>query len=148
MRRRWRLVLPVIGLILFAGETHQSVRMNREDRPNPSRYFWWSSIRLDSDPLNRHPRVALPCKNGAGNCIEWDWALVDMWVDPGWLTRGLMVSALPAFAIGAFIVGGLGRLGINQIWSFVIFVPILIFTWHYFIGWLIDRWIFKRLQQT
>jgi len=119
--------------------------MNREGQRNPSRYFWWSFIRLDSDPLNKYPRVAAPCERGSGNCVSWD--LPNMWVDPGIVTEVLMVSALPAFAIGAFIVGGLGRLGINQIWSFMISMPILIFTWYYFIGWLIDRWVLKRPRQ-
>jgi hypothetical protein len=69
MRNGWRLILPVIGLILFAGETYQSVRTNRLEERNPDRYFWWASIRLDSDPLNKHPQVAIPCKNGEENCV-------------------------------------------------------------------------------
>ncbi len=144
MRLRWRLVLPVVGLFLFGSETYQSVRMNREGQHSPSRYFWWSSIRLDSDPLDRHPRVATPCKNVVENCGTREWDLVDRLVDPGWLTVSLMLSALPAFAVGKFIVASLGRLGINQIWSFMILVPLFLSSWYYFLGWLVDRWIYKR----
>src|SRR5260370_33289498 len=122
MRMRWRLVLPVVGLFLFASETYQSVRMNREGQHSPSRYFWWSSIRLDSDPLDRRPRVAAPCKEGDESCVSWDLRYIH--VDPGWLTMLFMLSGLPAFAVGKIIVASLGRLGISQIWSFMILVPL------------------------
>ncbi len=59
-----------------------------------------------------------------------------------------MVSALPAFVVSIVIAKGLGHLGMSQIWSFMIFAPIFIFAWYYFIGWLIDRWILKRPQQA
>ena len=60
----------------------------------------------------------------------------------------LILSGLPAFAVGKIIVGGLGRLGINQIWSFLISMPLLLFTWYYFLGWLVDRWKFKRVHRS
>ena len=56
--------------------------------------------------------------------------------------------ALPAFAISVLIVSGLGHLGINEIWSFLISLPLLIFAWLYFVGRLIDRWILQRRHQT
>jgi hypothetical protein len=59
-----------------------------------------------------------------------------------------MLSAFPAFAIGLLIVSGLGHVGINEIWSFLISLPPLIFTWFYFVSWLIDRWIFQRRHKT
>jgi hypothetical protein len=67
MRKRWRVVLPVIGIILFSVVSYHSLRVDRE---TPSRYFWWSSIRLDSDPSNRRNWGAVPCqdsKETAGN---------------------------------------------------------------------------------
>jgi hypothetical protein len=139
---RWRVILPVIGLLLFAGETYQSVRMNRAGQHSPSRYFWWSSIRMDSDPLNRRPRVAAPCEEGVENCVTWD--LRSIYVDPGWLTLSLMLTALPAFAVGKLIVAGLGRFGINQIWSFMILMPVFLSAWYFFLGWLVDRWKYMR----
>src|SRR5437899_4780585 len=127
MRTRWRIVLPVVGLLLLVGETYHSVRTNREVQRSPSRYFWWSFLRLDSDPLNKHPQFATPCKPGEENCVSWD--LPNMWVDPGWFTRALMVSALPALLVSVSIASGLGRLGINQIWSFMISMPLLLSAW-------------------
>jgi len=59
-----------------------------------------------------------------------------------------MLSALPAFAISVLIVSGLGHLGINENWSFLISLPPLIFAWFYFVSWLVDRWIFQRRHQT
>ena len=146
MRLRWRLILPIIALTLFAGETYRSVQMNRGVRLSPSRYFWWSFIRLDSHPLNRHPGRATPCEDGTQNCVTWD--LPNMWVDPGAIEEALMISALPAFATAELIVGGLERLGVNEIWSFMISMPLLIFGWFYFVGWLIDRWGSKRPRHS
>ena len=145
MRKRWRIVLPVIGLALFGAESYHSVRFNRETHQIPSRYFWWSSIRLDSDPLNRHPQGATPCKNGQVNCGTW--VLRDTWVEPALLTRFQMLSAFPAFSVGGLAVGGLGRLGISQVPSFMFLMPLLIFAWYYFIGWQLDRWLSKRTPQ-
>ncbi|MGB9465504.1 MAG: hypothetical protein WBR10_10350 [Candidatus Acidiferrum sp.] len=50
------------------------------------------------------------------------------------------MSAIPAFVVEAVVIGGLGRIGINEIWGFMISMPLLIFAWYYFVGWLIDRW--------
>jgi hypothetical protein len=63
-----------------------------------------------------------------------------MWVDPGLLAKFLMLSAFPAFLVGLFVVSGLGRLGLSQVSSFMLLMPVLIFAWYYFIGWLLDRW--------
>lgn len=69
-----------------------------------------------------------------------------MWVDPSLLAQFLMLSALPAFVVGGLVVKGLGRLGISQISSFLFLMPLLIFAWYYFVGWLIDRLVCKRSQ--
>jgi len=90
---------------------------------------------LDSDPANKR---------------GWDttWDLADRWVDPGLLEKFLIISAIPAFFLGGFVVAGLGRLGINQVSSFMFVMPVLIFTWYYLIGWLLDRWTRKRSQPS
>jgi hypothetical protein len=90
---------------------------------------------LDSDPAKK---------------IRWDttWDLADRWVDRGLLEKVLMISALPAFVLGGFVVGGLGRLGINQVSSFMFVMPVLISAWYYFIGWMFDRWIGERSQPS
>jgi hypothetical protein len=137
MRMQWKYALPVVSLILFAGITHNSVRMNSQPHRIPKRYFWWASLRLDPDPLNRHPSAALPCESDRGNCASWD--LRAIWVDPGWLAEGFMLLSIPAFAVVAVIVFGLGHLGVNEIWSFMVAMPPLLFAWYCFIGMMIDR---------
>jgi hypothetical protein len=78
-----RFGLPTIGLLLFLGVTLDSVRMNREAFHTPSRYFYWSSFRLDSDPLNRQSWATASCNDASGGCTGWD--PMTIWVEPGWL---------------------------------------------------------------
>ena len=143
MRRRWRLILPIYGLLLFVAITISSIRRTDHQRRigEGSRYFWWGAVRLDSDPQNRHPRAPIlrPCENGEPNCVTWD-------PEPGILERIIILSAIPAFLIEAGALAASSRLGINQIPVFMISMPILIVTWFYFLGWLIDRWRYKRRQ--
>jgi hypothetical protein len=46
----------------------------------------------------------------------------------------LVLSAVPAFVVGAAIVRGLGQMGVSEITSFMISMPLLIVAWFYFIG--------------
>jgi len=69
-----------------------------------------------------------------------------MWIEPGLLPACFMLLSLPAFIVGMVIVNGLGRLGVNEVWSFLISMPLLIFIWYYFIASLLDRWKLKRSQ--
>jgi len=138
MRRRKRLILPLVGLFLFAAETYHSVRTNQDAHLASNRYFWWSLIRLDSDPLQRHPQTTRPCRDGEEGCVGWD--LRAEWVDPALTTSALIVSALLAFVMGALIVRSLGHFGINKVWTFMISMPVLILAWFYLVSWPIDRW--------
>jgi hypothetical protein len=142
MRIRSRLVLPACGLVLFAILTYQSMVENRAF--HSSRYFWWSAIRLDSDPLNRHSaaRAAIACPDKVENCMPFE--PMQIWINPGWLTRSFMLLALPAFLATAGIVGGLARLGVSEIMSFFVSMPFLTVAWFYFAGWAFDRWHRKR----
>jgi hypothetical protein len=64
----------------FALLTYHSLRVNRQSQKATGRYFWWGTIRLDSDPLNRQPERSTPCKEGS-DCVGWDE--VDYkWVEP------------------------------------------------------------------
>jgi hypothetical protein len=58
-----------------------------------------------------------------------------------------MASALPAFIIGGLAVSGLGKLGISQVPRFMLLMPALICAWYFLIGWLLDRWIRRRLKR-
>jgi hypothetical protein len=57
-----------------------------------------------------------------------------------------MLSALPALAVGTAVVRGLAGLGVSEVWSFAIVMPLLILAWFYFVGWLINCWVHKRSQ--
>jgi hypothetical protein len=146
MRLRWRLILPLIGLTLFANETVRSFRVDREIHRNPSRYFWWSSIRLDSNPLNKSVPVAKGCE-GIENCTSWDLPNI-MWVSPGALPKFLMLSAFPAFIVCFLVLSGLRRFGISEFWSFMVSMPLLLFGWYYLLGWMIDRFRNKNQRST
>jgi hypothetical protein len=141
---RWRLILPILGLTLFAFVSYRSFR-NPVLRSANGRYFWWGTIRLDTDPLNKRHLVS-PCKenpNTAEACIDWD-DLEYFSASPGLLAALLAFSALPAFIAGLVIVTVLGRFGISQVSSFMVSMPLLLAAWYYFVGWLIDRRRSKR----
>ena len=132
---RWRLVLPVVPLMLFAVISYRSVRSNDAT----SRYFWWSSIPLDSEPLNKSHSA---CKLGIENCQVW--GPDETFVSAPLPERALFFSALPAFLLGSLIEGMLGQLGISKVLTFMVSMPLLIGSWFYFLGWLIDSWVRKR----
>lgn len=133
MRMRWRIILPTIGLLLFALEAWESNREWRI-RPSPSRYSWWASIQLDSDPRNRDPRSH---DVSAENRERWNGPIKI--VDPGYLAISSLISGLPAFVLTGLVVRVLSRIGVSQVWTFMISAPILLFAWYYFLGWLLDR---------
>ena len=135
-RMRWRIILLAIGLLLFAAETYDSYRQ-WQIQSSPGRYFWWSFIRLDSDPVNRHPRPAHAGVADGENSADWD--LPDKIVDPGYVANSSFFSGLPAFLVSMLVIAALSRLGISQVWTFMIATPILLFAWYYFLGWLLDR---------
>ncbi|MGB6823215.1 MAG: hypothetical protein WBE21_14135, partial [Candidatus Acidiferrales bacterium] len=60
-----------------------------------------------------------------------------------------MLLALPAFALETISVGGLAKLGINEVWSFMLLMPLYMLSWFYFLGWLVDnKWVRKRRPAT
>jgi hypothetical protein len=140
MRMRWRIVLQVVGLLLFAGESYRSWQCSR-GRCTPKRYFHWSAFRLDSDPLNRHPLPPTPRKKGLnGFAVKWDIP-----VEPGWAARSLVLTAVPAFLLGYGVVTkALATVGISEVASFMVSMPLLILAWYYSVGWLLDRSRLKR----
>lgn len=144
MRIRWSMILPIIGLVLFVAVSYRSMRDNHAPEDRPNKYYWWSSLRLDTDPLNQHPiaPAKLPCPDGSANCADWE--LRAKWVTPGLLDRLLVFSAFPAFLAGTAIVAGLSKLGIDEVLTFFVSMPILLFVWYYLVGSLIellvDRW--------
>ena len=138
MQVRWKWVLPVIGLALFFAQTYLSCRVHRETQRSASRYFWWSSVRLDSEPLNEPSKVAqASCADGSQNCTTWD--LPNTWPESGLLAKVQIFSAFPAFIGCALVMVCTSRLGVSQIISFFVFMPASLFVWYYLAGSLLDR---------
>lgn len=137
MQRRWTFILPIAGLLLFALGTYGSVRFNRLNRAYAGKYFYWSSIRLDSDPANRRNDAPSPCI--AQSPEKPCWESLSIWVDPGWLAKTFIISALPAFLIGRPIVHAFAIFGISEVITFMILMPVLIFAWYYFVAWVFSR---------
>src|ERR1700741_1772125 len=138
MRWRWRFGLCLWGAMLFSLLSFRAIRLNRELRQNrPNRYFWWGSVRLDSDPLDRHPVTQRPCQFGSeGDC---HWNPQHIWVTPGVIEGALVLSAFPAFLAALAVVRGLARLGVNELPSFMLTMPLAILAWFCTVGWLLDR---------
>jgi hypothetical protein len=146
MRIRWSVILPIIGLLLFAVVTYRSLPLNRHEQDEPRKYYWWSSLQLDSDPLNHDPAIAAACANKTEGCARLDLRSWDL--QPAWLDRVLVLSALPAFLAGFAVVAGLSKLGVDEVLTFMVSMPILIFAWYFFVGWLLERWSLRRQQRT
>jgi hypothetical protein len=141
MRRRWQLILPTIGLMLFGGVTYESLERRQHEKAH-GQYFWWASIRLDTHRVNREPNTVAPCKIGEGDCVVWDVASLPR--SPGLLGAILIMTAFPAFVIGMPIVRLLGSLGISEVPTFMIVMPVLIAGWYYALAWLDARWRSRR----
>jgi hypothetical protein len=141
MRQSRLLILPTVGLFLFAVGTYASIRFNRQAHTGSHKYFYWSSIRLDAHPLDRRFRL-VPCNSNQPDCPSWEPEHI--WVEPGVLARVCVTSAFPAFLLGLFITRNLGRVGINEITTFMISMPVLIFAWYYLVSWTIGRFINRR----
>src|ERR1700740_523442 len=148
MRMRWRLLFPIIALLIFIGISLHSYRLQREAIAASGRYFLWSTIRLDADPLNRHHQS--PCVKSQEPCVDWDVWEADGWgrVHASAMEKVLVVSALPAFLVGSLVVFGLGRIGISEVTSFMFSMPLLICVWFYCIGLLVDRRGYKRSRKA
>jgi hypothetical protein len=123
----WRRILPVVGLSLFVVVSLQSWRNSHS--VHSRRYFRWSVFLLDSHPLE-----------------TGTWNVVPRLPKSNWPDSTIRSTAFPAFLAGALIVGALSRLGASEVPTFMVLMPLLIFTWYYAVGSLIDRLASKRRQ--
>ena len=145
MRERWGILLPVAGLALFTLVSYRSALLNHQlQRSSPNRYFWWSTLLLDSDPLDRNPKPVALCQYDPAHCASWE--VPGKSPRPAWPDRALVFSSLPAFLAGWAIVYLCGRAGVDEVLTFLVVMPMLLFTWFYLAGRLIDRWSRKRRQ--
>ena len=141
MKMRWRLILCLWGLSLFALLTYTSIQ-NARMQGHPSRYFWWGTVRLDPAPLTLPPPPK-PCVEEPGEvCVGFDPDY--LWRHTGLVEEALILSAFPAFVVTLPLVHGLARFGVNEVLSFMIAMPITIMVWFYTVGWLLDRRRYKR----
>ena len=144
MQLRWSLILPMVGLVLFAAVSYRSMPMNHHEQEAPRRYYWWSSLRLDSDPLNKNTALGKPCPAGIPDCSSGESP--NMKIAPGWLEKSLVFSGFPAFLAGFAIVAGLSKRGIDEVLTFFVSMPVLLVAWYYLLGWLIEFCIARRAQ--
>ena len=144
MQLRWSTILPMTGLFLFTAVAYRSMPANHHDRVVPRRYYWWSSLRLDSDPLNRNPAPPKPCPEGIANCSNGETPNVK--IAPGWLEKSLVVTGFPALLAAFAVVASLSKRGIDEVLTFFVSMPILLFGWYYLVGWLIERWLVRRAR--
>jgi hypothetical protein len=119
MRMRWRLVLPSAGLFLFALLSLGALQRNH--------------------PPGRN-KLASTCMDGGRSCSEWDLKSMTPIVDAGMLERILIPAAMPAFLLGRLMVRALSRIGVSEVYSFMISMPLLIAALFYVVGSLIDKW--------
>jgi hypothetical protein len=84
------------------------------------RYFWWGSVRLDSDPLNKRPALKPCVPKTDEECVGEP---LYIWVNPGLIERALTLSAFPAFLLAIAVARALSRLGVNELLSFMLTMP-------------------------
>jgi hypothetical protein len=138
------MILPLVGLALFGGATHESLHGHQYEKVH-GQYFWWASIPLDTHQVVDVPSPAVPCKKTTEDCASWEPRAI---ADPGLLTRLLVLSAFPAFLVGMPFVRLLGRYAVSEVWAFFVLMPILITAWYCAIGLLIDRWMYRRSRSA
>jgi hypothetical protein len=139
MRMRWRPILCLWGLTLFGLLTYGSLpRSDRNELRHHHRYFWWGSVRLDSDPLG----VVKPCSPELEESCDFDPQYI--WTNPGWIEIALTLTAFPALILATTVAHGLSHLGVSEVLSFIPAMSLGTLAWFYAVGWLLDRWRFKR----
>ena len=146
MRIRFSVILPVLGLLVFAAVTYRSMAANPEAQNVPNKYYRWSSLRLDTDPLNKNPQQTSRCESKNENCSGWQQQR-DVWVTPGFLDRALIFSALPAFLAGTGLVIAFSTQGVDEVLTFMVSMPIFLFLWYYLVGRLVDRLIARCIAR-
>ena len=117
---------------MFALGSYQSVRLNQI--LSWHKYYYWSVIRLDRDPLNRWSNTLAICNSQGSDCkVEFDYIRIN----PGPVAKAFMTSAFPAFFAGTALSHALGWFGISELLTFMITVPVFIFAWYYLLSWFL-----------
>ena len=78
-----------------------------------SSLLYWSSIRLDTDPLNRRnldePQVDSSCKEADEGCIKWNPEAI--WIEPGSARKHVRVFCRSSVSCGSTASTSSGTLG-------------------------------------
>ena len=82
------------------------------------------------------------CLYDPGHCANWD--VTPRRNPPGWLDRALVLSAFPAFLTGFALVLLMARKGVNEVMTFMVSMPMLLYGWYYLVGWLLEYWLYRR----
>jgi hypothetical protein len=144
MMIRWRFILPIAGLILFALVSWQAFSRQREIA-HRGKYFWWSSIMLDTDPAGKTFKPLPPSKEGIESSC---WDPIYLWRRSDWLAGLFILSGFPAFMTGVYLARLLGKLAVSEVTTFMFAMPLLLLTWYYLLGWWIDRRRAKRHRSS
>jgi hypothetical protein len=139
---RWRILLPIIGVIAFGAISYSSYRTGLQRHQIPSRYFKWSNLPLDSAPLRE--QSLSDCAASVVPCLVWEQEPGIM--SPTAFERLFILSALPAFAACLALIFVLGKIGVNEILSFMVSMPFLTAAWFYLVGRLLDRRRSRRVN--
>jgi hypothetical protein len=139
---RWRILLPIIGVIAFGAISYSSYRTGLERHEIPSRYFKWSNFPLDSAPLRE--QSLSDCAASGVPCLAWEQEPNIM--SPTAFERLFILSVLPAFAVCLALTFVLGKVGVNEILSFMVSMPFFSAAWFYLVGRLLDRRRSRRIN--
>jgi hypothetical protein len=136
MKRRWSIIVPVLGMLLYGVLAYTSVRQNRELRTR--RVFYFGAL-----PLERAVKKVSPPTPTGDEVVGWDPESI--WIDPGLLHKLVIITGFPAYVATLIGMNALVAAGVSQMWSFfLIFSPSLI-GWYYFVGWWMDRKRHRKL---
>jgi hypothetical protein len=132
MRVQWRLLLPIVGLLLFSEVTGKSLRMNRET-PDAGT-FCWSWWRLDSDVLQRSS--SNPSKLGTNSFV----GPMDVLIGPRMSTESARASCFSRIPARRINRQSSRHAGVSEVITFMASMPGLMIAWHWVVGRLVDRW--------
>ena len=132
MRLHW--FFPAVALVIFAIITFQSYRWHRRYYPKDPT-FLWGTLHLDSDPLNRHARNR--CGDSDQDCEGFE--LRTLWVEPGPLLEYYLLLSMPAFLLARLVTAAFAKVGVSEVVTFMICMPIALCAWYYVVGRASDR---------
>src|SRR3954468_19712865 len=138
-RRRWQIVLPVVGLLLFGFFTTACIVRNHQIKS--SKYFWWGGLGLERRPLEIEPHFRT---DDGAESVGWDPGHI--WIEQSPIQELIVLSGFPAF-LALIPIFSLSRMfGLDQLYVFLAAAPILLTCWYWFVGWLIDHgWMTRPL---